>query len=172
MADTGDLKSPGRLRPCGFESRPGYWHGLAPRRDVSAAPCSCQELTTERVIELLISRGTTQSSGSRRMAKRAKTISKQVADYPVSSLRFSRSAALVAARLRGLTPTAKCWHRFAIRLAAIAAVALSCGRQTVQDFRLLSHSNKQLSPEARWPIISGNAKHSTVSTMVWTDAAQ
>ncbi len=24
LADTGDLKSPGRLRPCGFESRPGY----------------------------------------------------------------------------------------------------------------------------------------------------
>ena len=25
LADTGDLKSPGQMRLCGFESRPGHW---------------------------------------------------------------------------------------------------------------------------------------------------
>lgn len=31
LADTGDLKSPGRLRPCGFESRPGYYLAMRSR---------------------------------------------------------------------------------------------------------------------------------------------
>ena len=29
LADTGDLKSPGQMRLCGFESRPGHWKGLS-----------------------------------------------------------------------------------------------------------------------------------------------
>ena len=36
LADTGDLKSPGRLRPCGFESRPGHraqWLVIAGRAE-------------------------------------------------------------------------------------------------------------------------------------------